>query len=262
MTQQDVELVRKVVILGYAARNKIFPPQIDPIGKSIRVRNEEFTVIGVLERQGGQLGGNNDRFVIIPITTHFQMFGRNRSIHIMVEAKSREVFEACQDEVIGILRAIRKVPPGEENDFEMFSNESVIRQFNEFTGSISIGALAISGIALLAAGIGIMNIMLVSVTERTREIGVRKAVGARKANIITQFISEATVISILGGCIGIVLGLVGGNLLAVFLKMETVIPIDWILFGLFSCILIGIVFGTYPAWKASNLDPIDALRYE
>lgn len=262
LTQQDIDLNRKVGIIGDAARKKVFPPQIDPIGKEIRVDNESFTIIGVLESRGGQLGGSNDRFAVIPISTFFQVYGKNRSINIMVEAESREQFDACQDEVIGILRAARKVPPGEENDFEIFSNESVINQFNQITENVRIGAFAISGIALLAAGIGIMNIMLVSVTERTREIGVRKAVGARKSNIITQFISEAIVISLLGGIVGIILGLIGGNLLAVFLKMEGVVPIEWIIFGLVACSSIGIVFGTYPAWKASNLDPIDALRYE
>ncbi len=262
ITQQDVDLVRKVVILGDAVVKKLFPPQIDPIGKEIRIGNDEFTIIGTIEVQGGQLGGNQGRYVVIPLSTFFQKFGKNRSIHIMVEAQSRETFEVCQDEVIGILRAARKVPPGKENDFEIFSNESVINQFNEITSSVRIGAFAISGIALLAAGIGIMNIMLVSVTERTREIGIRKAVGALKKNIIAQFISEAIVISLVGGVFGIILGLIGGNVLAYFLELESVIPIDWIIFGLVACSSVGVIFGTYPAWKASNLDPIEALRYE
>lgn len=262
ITQQDIDLVRRVVILGDAVVKKLFPPQIDPIGKEIRIGNDEFTIIGTIELQGGQLGGNQGRYVVIPLSTFFQKFGKNRSIHIMVEAQSRETFEVCQDEVIGILRAARKVPPGKENDFEMFSNESVINQFNEITSSVRIGAFAISGIALLAAGIGIMNIMLVSVTERTREIGIRKAVGALKKNIIAQFISEAIVISLVGGVFGIILGLIGGNVLAYFLELEGVIPVDWIVFGLVACSSVGVIFGTYPAWKASNLDPIEALRYE
>jgi putative ABC transport system permease protein len=160
------------------------------------------------------------------------------------------------------MRVLRKVPPGQEDDFEIFSNDSLIAQFNSFTMAVRMGVSLVSSISLLAAGIGIMNIMLVSVTERTREIGIRRAIGAKKRNIMTQFIMEAVVLCEVGGAIGVVLGILGGNATAYFLKLPPVVPFDWIIIGLFICSVVGIVFGTYPAFKAANLDPIESLRYE
>ena len=154
------------------------------------------------------------------------------------------------------------MPAGEENDFEIVSNETLISEVNNMTLQIRIGSGAVSAIALLAAGIGIMNIMLVSVTERTREIGVRKAVGATRNSILRQFLIEAIVICQVGGFIGIIVGLGGGNLVAFLLEIPPVLPIGWALLGLFVTTLIGVIFGVYPAWKAANLDPIEALRYE
>jgi putative ABC transport system permease protein len=166
------------------------------------------------------------------------------------------------EQVRGILRNLRRIPPGEPDDFELFSNNSLIEQFNSFTRAVRIGVTVVSSIALIAAGIGIMNIMLVSVTERTREIGVRRAIGAKKRNIMVQFIMEAIVLCELGGVIGVVLGILGGNVLAWFMKVPPVIPVDWIVLGLLICSIVGVVFGTYPAYKAANLDPIESLRYE
>ena len=142
------------------------------------------------------------------------------------------------------------------------ANDSLIAQFNSLTIAIRIGVAVVSSIALVAAGIGIMNIMLVSVTERTREIGIRRAIGAKKRNIMTQFIMEAVVLCEIGGALGVAFGILGGNLTAFFLKFSPVIPVDWIVIGLVICSIVGIVFGTYPAFKAANLDPIDSLRYE
>ncbi len=261
ITPSDLDLTRKVVVLGSELVKALFPASYNPVGETVSLGGVRYTVIGTLKPQGG-LFGNQDRYFIIPITTFFERFGKNRSIHIMVQAPSRESFEAVQDEVIGILRAIRDVPPGEDNDFAIFSNESLIRQFNETTYYVRIGTLAIAAVALIASGIGIMNIMLVSVTERTREIGIRKAVGATRRSIVSQFLSEAVVISLLGGLIGILLGLAAGNALAFALNISPVIDVGWIAVGIAACGFIGITFGTYPAWKASNLDPIDALRYE
>lgn len=200
---------------------------------------------------------------MVPLTTGLNRFGRwNRSLSILVQARSQDAYDDTVEQVRGILRVVRKVPPGKEDDFEIFSNDSMISQFNTFTKAVRIGVSAVSSIALLAAGIGIMNIMLVSVTERTREIGIRRAVGAKKRNILTQFIMEAIVICEVGGAIGVLLGILGGNATAYLLKLTPVIPVDWMFIGLIICSIVGIIFGTYPAFKAANLDPIESLRYE
>ncbi len=260
-TTSEMNSAKNVAVLGMGVVEKIFK-NIDPIGQAIRVDGREYQVIGVFERQGGMLGGNQDNFVIVPLPTFFEEYGRDREIHIMIQSSGRETYEDCIEQVRGILRTARQVDPGEEDDFYIFSNDSLIQQFNEFTKYVRLGIMLISAIALLAAGVGIMNIMLVSVTERTREIGIRKAIGARKNNIRTQFILEAIVLSEFGGVIGIVLGIIAGNLTALFLEVPPVIPYDWAAIGFIVCSIIGIVFGVYPAWKASNLDPIESLRYE
>ncbi len=201
--------------------------------------------------------------MIIPITTFFQKYGReNRSVNILVRARSREVFDECLEETRSVLRTARQVPPGEPDDFGYYSNDSLISQFNSFTLYVRLGVLFISSIALLAAGIGIMNIMLVSVTERTREIGIRKAIGAQKKHILTQFVMEAIILCEIGGILGVVLGVLAGNVVSILLEWPAVMPWDWAAIGLAVCSLVGIVFGVYPAWKASTLDPIEALRYE
>jgi putative ABC transport system permease protein len=260
-TQEELNASRHVAVLGSVVVKKLYPKS-DPLGQMIRVDGEQYQVIGVIAEKGGMLGGNQDNFIVIPVTTLFDVYGKERDIHIMVEAKSRETYEDCIEQVRGILRAERQVAPGAPDDFYIFSNDSMIEQFNEFSKYVKLGLLFISGIALIAAGVGIMNIMLVSVTERTRGIGIRKAIGAKKKNILTQFILEAVVVSELGGLIGIVLGILGGNVVALLLSVPPVIPVDWTIYGFLICSVIGIVFGVYPAWKASNLDPIDALRYE
>jgi putative ABC transport system permease protein len=258
---QDLELSRKVVVLGDAVVKKLFA-RGNPIGEEVKVDGDNYTVIGVLEPQGSSLGGNSDNYVAIPITTFMQAYGKLRSINIMIQTRSREEFDDAMEQARGILRVERKVDPGKEDDFEIFSNDSVIKQFNDFTKYVKMGVGFISFIALIAAGVGIMNIMLVSVTERTREIGVRKAIGARKNNILVQFLIEAVILCELGGLIGILAGVLGGNIVAVLMSVPAVIPYDWVIIGLLVCSFVGIVFGTYPAWKAANLDPIDSLRYE
>ncbi len=157
---------------------------------------------------------------------------------------------------------MRGLAPEYDNDFEVFSNDSLIEAFNSIASVVAIGAFVISAIALLASGVGVMNIMLVSVTERTKEIGVRKSIGAKKRNILVQFLIEAVVLSLAGGLAGIIIGVVGGNLIAAYLSAVMVFPWGWATAGLLVCSAIGIGFGFYPAWKAAALDPIEALRYE
>lgn len=260
-TDEELQRGEHVVVLGMDVVKKIFPYS-DPIGQKVRIDGYEYTVIGTIERKGTRLGGNQDNFVAMPLTTFFQTYGKQRSIHIMVTALNADVYEDCLEQVRGILRTSRQVSPGDEDDFEVFSNDSLIQSFNEVTYYVRIGIMVISFIALVAAGIGIMNIMLVSVTERTREIGIRKAVGARKNNILSQFILEAIMLCEIGGVIGVLLGIGGGNIVAALLEIPAIIPYDWAAIGLTACSVVGIIFGVYPAWKAANLDPIEALRYE
>jgi putative ABC transport system permease protein len=220
-------------------------------------------VIGVLESKGAMQGGEQDNFAIIPISTGLNRYGRAwRSLSILVRARDAASYDDTVEQVRGLLRTIRKVPPGVEDDFELFSSDSMIAQFNTFTRMVRLGIAAISSIALLAAGIGIMNIMLVSVTERTREIGIRRAVGAKKRNIMAQFVMEAVMLCQVGGAAGVLLGLGGGNVAAHFLKAPAAIPVDWVVLGLVICSLVGVIFGTYPAYKAAQIDPIESLRYE
>jgi putative ABC transport system permease protein len=258
----DIQYSSNVCVLGVAIVEKLFP-NLNPVNQTVKVDGKPFRVIGVLEEQPSMFGQSRDDFVMIPITKWQSMYGKyGRSINITVMAKSKGDYQDLIESAIGYFRTIRKVEPGEDNDFYIFSNETMIAQVNDITGPIKIGALAVSLIALLAAGVGIMNIMLVSVTERTREIGIRKAIGAQKKHILLQFLAEAITLCLVGGIIGIVIGLGIGNLAGGFLNAETAVPVDWVLLGISMCVMIGVIFGTYPAYKAANLDPIEALRYE
>lgn len=259
---QDYNSAKKVVVLGADLPQKLFKG-MDPIGKEINMSGYRLRVIGVLEKKGAIFGQSQDNFAIIPLPTFTGFYGdRRRSLSISVMAESKEDYNEVMEITEGYLRTIRKVPPGDENDFEMVSNESVLKQINDITAGFRIGAFVIAGIALLAAGVGIMNIMLVSVTERTKEIGLRKAVGAKKKNVLFQFLTEAVALCLLGGFIGIFFGVIVGNYIGSFLNAVATVPLDWVATGVMLCVFIGVGFGTYPAYKAANLDPIEALRYE
>ena len=260
--EDDIRFYRSVTILGPDLADILFPFE-DPIGKVIQIKGLDYTVIGITERKGQAFGQSQDYFVMIPISVYIQRFSnRWTSLGINVEAESTELYEKTMDEVIGLMRVIRKVPPKEENDFAVISNEELMETFAGFTGGIKLFAGAVSVIALLVAGIGIMNIMLVSVTDRIKEIGVRKAIGATKRDILTQFLMEAIFLSQFGGIVGVILGIAGGNLIALLLKVPAVIPMDWAFYGMAVCSFIGIGFGIYPAYRAANLDPIESLRFE
>jgi putative ABC transport system permease protein len=233
------------------------------LGENVKLDGINYKIVGILEEKPASMGDAQDNFALIPLTTGLNRYGRIwNSLTILVQARNAEVFDDTVEEVRGIMRVIRKVPPGQEDDFEIFSNDSLISQFQSFTFKVRIGVAVVSSIALLAAGIGIMNIMLVSVTERTREIGVRRAIGAKKRNIMAQFILEAVLLCEIGGLIGVAFGVAGANGAALYFKMTPNIPFDWVVLALFICSVVGVVFGTYPAFKAANLDPIESLRYE
>ena len=262
LRESDIQNSTDVCIIGKDIVEKIFP-HFNPVGQIVRIDGRPLRVIGVMEKQPEMFGQSNDNYVLIPITTWQNMYGKySRSVNIMVTAYSTEEYDDVIESAIGHFRKIRKVSPGEPNDFSIFSNESMITTVNDITGPIKIGALVVSVIALLAAGVGIMNIMLVSVTERTREIGIRKAIGAKKSSILMQFLIEAIILCLVGGFIGIVAGVGIGNLAGSLLSAQSAIPVDWVVIGISLCITVGLIFGTYPAYKAANLDPIEALRYE
>jgi putative ABC transport system permease protein len=262
INQDDMDRNRRVCILGVDVAKKIFP-RVDPLGQEVKVDGLRLTVIGVFTSKGAMFGQSRDGFVATPLSTFQAKYGKtSRSVNITVMAYSPVTYNRTIDAAIGHMRTIRKVAPGEENDFDIFSNESLIAQVGQITQYVRLGAIVIAFIALLAAGVGIMNIMLVSVTERTREIGIRKAIGAKKRNILFQFLIEAVTLCQFGGVIGIVLGLGAGNMAGKALNAAPAVPLDWVLAGIALCVLVGVGFGTYPAWKAANLDPIEALRYE
>lgn len=260
--ENDIRFHRNVTILGPDLADILFPFE-DPLGKEIQIKGLDYTVIGVTERKGQAFGRSQDYFVMIPISIYLQRFShRWTSLAINIEAESTEMYEKTMDEVIGLMRMIRKVHPEEENDFSIISNKEMMETFAGFTGGIKLFAGAVSVIALLVAGIGIMNIMLVSVTERIKEIGIRKAIGATKRDILIQFLMEAVFLSQFGGIVGVILGIAGGNIVAVVLNVPAVVPLDWAFVGMVVCSSIGIGFGIYPAWRAANLDPIESLRFE
>lgn len=261
LTEIDVEHNRHVIVLGQETLEELFP-FMSPIGEEVNIDGHRFQVIGTIEEQGSSFGQSDDNRVVIPIPVFQKYYGRQQSINITLQARNSELFEAAQEEVIGVLRAVRKVSPGEPNDFEMFSSLSLIETFNNMTRAVRIGAIVIVSFALLVAGIGIMNIMLVSIRERTREIGLRAALGAKRRDILFQFLVEAVLLSEIGGIIGILIGVGIGQFVALVSPVPAAIPFGTIILGFGFCSLVGLVFGVYPAKKASKMDPIEALRYE
>ncbi|HEX6100151.1 MAG TPA: ABC transporter permease [Thermoanaerobaculia bacterium] len=262
LSAEDVALARNVTVVGTNVQKKLFPNET-PIGKVVKLNEKPYQIIGVFAEKGSSFGQSQDDLLIVPVTRFLGDFGRvNRSISIATQSTSQATYNQTLDKAIGAMRAARGLKLGQENDFEVYSNDTLVSAFAQVADTIRVGAFVVSVIALLAAGIGIMNIMLVSVTERTREIGVRKAIGARRDDIVRQFLLEAVVLSEIGGLFGILFGVAGGNGIAIWLDIAMVFPWGWALTGLIVCSLIGTGFGWYPAFKAARLDPIEALRYE
>lgn len=258
---EDIQYGRPFAIIGSSVADILFQTEY-PVGKSIRISGRPYQIIGLLDEKGSIFGQSLDEFVLIPYSTALMVYGGDRNIAIQVRAPAMDFIESTIDEVTGLMRIIRKVAPGMDNDFEIETNDSLAGTFNQFTVILYIVGFVIGGITLFGAGIGVMNIMLVSVTERTREIGIRKAVGATKKAIVSQFLAETIFICQVGGLLGIVFGILGGNAMAIWIETEPVIPIGAVLFGFLGMVIIGLTFGVYPAYKAAQLDPIESLRYE
>lgn len=262
-TEEDVNLDRQVIIIGRDVAERLFPFS-SPLGQEVAIRGRRFLVIGLLKARGSLMGEKLDNLVHIPISSFLRYFQNefDESVNLMVRTGGQFELTPAIDEAIGVMRVLRNVKPGEENNFEIETNESLTNTFSSFTDYLTYFGFVSGAIALIAAGVGIMNIMLVSVKERTREIGIRKAIGATKTNIMSQFVIEAITLCQFGGAAGIILGILGGIGLSSVLGFSASIPIHWLIGSVMICTLLGILFGTYPAWQAAKLDPIEALRYE
>ena len=250
-------------ILGSDLIKDLFKNKEDPIGKIISIGPGKFKIVGVLKSKGSSMGFSGDRTCYIPVTNVRTNFPRpNMSFNINVMSKRPELVDAAIGEATATLRNIRKVPVGIENTFEITKSDNIAKMFIENLKSVTMAATMIGFITLLGAAIGLMNIMLVSVTERTREIGIRKAIGATKRVIRNQFLVEAIVIGQLGGFLGIILGILVGNIISLIIGSAFIVPWLWIVTGVVLCFGVALISGIIPARKAANLDPIESLRYE
>ncbi|HEX9050649.1 MAG TPA: ABC transporter permease [Anaeromyxobacter sp.] len=262
VNETDVMLGRRVAFIGADVADLLFPRQ-DPLGQTVRIRGVPFEVVGVAQRMGSILGlESKDGFAWIPWPAYRIAIGRGKQAAISVQATSPEDAPKALDEVTAALRRARGVAPYEENDFEVFSNESLAATFDSLTAIVGVATIGVCGLALLVGGIGIMNIMLVSVTERTREIGVRMAVGARRRRILAQFLAESVALSAIGGILGVLAGAALAVLAREVFQVPASIPAWAVILSLATSSGAGLLFGIYPAARASKLDPVEAMRTE
>jgi putative ABC transport system permease protein len=260
----EIDRGAHVVILGHAVADLLFEKNEDPINSNITLMGMSFRVAGVLIEKGGLQDSNYDNMAIVPLIVGNQLAGDRRLWYRMTIAVDRpEAFDHAMGEATGLMRKIRQDRIGEDNSFEIEKSETLKENLASITSGLYWGGFGVGFVTLLGASIALMNIMLVSVTERTREVGVRKALGATPKRIRQQFVIEAIVVCLLGGLLGIILGIAIGNLLASFMNVtKFVVPWLWIFMGLIVCVTVGLISGYYPAHKASQLDPIESLRFE
>ncbi len=263
ITDTDDIRLAKVAVLGPTTAANLFGEGVNPVGQSIRIQGQSFKVVGVTVSKGGTGFNNQDDVVYIPLSTAMKsLFGSTNISSISVEAKSAEVMTAAQDEIGYLLLSRHKLDDPTKADFSIFSQNDILSTASSVTGTFTALLSGIAAISLVVGGIGIMNIMLVTVTERTREIGLRKALGAKKKDIITQFLVEAIILTFAGGVIGMALGILISFVVSKLISLPFTISINSILLAVGVSGIIGVLFGWYPAKKASDLQPIEALRYE
>lgn len=262
ISDRDISAMTKVAVLGPTTATDLFG-EVSPIGKTIKVGNQTLKIIGVTVSKGGSGFNNPDDMIYVPLTTaQKQIFGKDNLTSIAVEAKSKEVMVQAQDEIGYLLLKEHKLNTPTDADFSIMSQSDLLSTVSQVTGTLTALLGGIAAISLLVGGIGIMNIMLVTVTERTREIGLRKALGAKKKTIITQFLIESILLTFIGGIFGMIFGLTASFVISKVMNLAYVISLSSIVLAIGVSSLIGIVFGLYPARKAANLQPIEALRYE
>ncbi|MBN2184376.1 MAG: ABC transporter permease [Candidatus Krumholzibacteriota bacterium] len=258
----ELERSRRVVVLGYGPAKDLFPNR-DPVGKRIKMGNHEYTVVGAMKSREHIMGSIGDNFAVVPFTTFEKdLFGRFDDYQLGVTIKEEYTLDEGEEEVAALLRIRRKVAPGDKDDFHITTSETFKEMLNNITGSIGLILVVISSIGLMVGGIGVMNIMLISVTERTREVGIRMAMGARRRDILQQFLIEASTLTGAGGLIGILLGLVTAKGVSNLIKFPYSVPLIWIVIAFVFSASIGIIFGIYPANRAARMDPIKALHYD
>lgn len=260
---QEVKTGANVVIIGSQLVDNLFKENEDPLEQIISIGPGKYRVIGVLKAKGSSMGFSGDKNCIVPLINVRQYFSRpNMSFTISVMSKDPQKLDAAMDEATGVFRNVRNIPPGEDNNFEIVKSDNLANMLFENIQYVTMAATIIGFITLLGAAIGLMNIMLVSVTERTREIGIRKSMGATSNLIKNQFLVEAIVICQMGGIFGIILGIPIGNVISLFVGGSFIVPWLWVISGLMLCFLVGLASGIYPAIRAARLDPIESLRYE
>lgn len=261
-SQSELEYGTSVVIIGNEIKTRLFP-NTDPTNSLITVGSNKFKVIGVFEEKGSSVGFGGDKVCVIPLLKAKQIMTiTNPSYTIAVMANDPQQIEPAVGEATGVFRNIRRLGAGDEDNFEITKSDAIAQTLVENLKIVRIGGIVIGAITLIGAAIALMNIMIVSVTERTREIGIRKAIGATPKVIRQQFLIEAIVICLMGGITGVFLGILIGNLLSLVMGGSFIMPWKWTSVGLSLCILVGIVSGLYPALKAAKLDPVESLRYE